>query len=317
MVGENMINEEMILVTDSTSRKIKAGVSDTVLQNNAISFNRIYKDISQCVKGSYIYVNVKVFAREAHKLKNCVIFPMSNQLGVSEELLKVTGVCEREGLRFIGPSGTVHMLCNDRSLTKMHAQELGIRSFISVLIRNIRNKQKILSTISNLKLPLMITPNTKQYSSVKQIAFSYEQAVVLICKLHKQYRKPVLVEEFIEGDNVEVIMVGNKNRVMFSQELRTTGITATGEKNMFLKKSNLISANDMRKLHTLFRSFEKTDYMQIIGKIYNGEFYLTEIISNSYLGYGSDFWYAFKENGYSMQDMFEMIIKNGLSYYTR
>ena len=79
--------------------------------------------------------------------------------------------------------------------------------------------------------------------------------------------------------------------------------------------SHYITQNDIKKIHSLFKSFDKIEFMRVDGRIYNGEFYLIELSPDCYLGDDCAFYFAFQNNGYSLSDMFEYLINNGLNHY--
>ena len=55
--------------------------------------------------------------------------------------------------------------------------------------------------------------------------------------------------------------------------------------------------------------------MRVDGRFHNGEFHLIELSPYCYLGDDCAFYYAFQKQGYSLSDMFEFLINNGLTHY--
>ncbi len=140
---------------------------------------------------------------------------------------------------------------------------------------------------------------------------------------------PILAEEYIPGEEVELILVGTQKQISFSEEVQlimdkkeffnheiwgyeTKKIDDT---NIDFKMSSFISQNDIKKIHTLFKAFDKIEFMRVDGRIYQGEFHLIELSPDCYLGEDCAFYYAFGNKGYSLSQMFEYLITNSLNHY--
>ena len=85
--------------------------------------------------------------------------------------------------------------------------------------------------------------------------------------------------------------------------------------NIDFKMSSFISQNDINKIHSLFKAFDKIEFMRVDGRMYQGEFHLIELSPDCYLGDDCAFYYAFGNKGYSLSQMFEYLIVNSLNHY--
>ena len=183
-----------------------------------------------------------------------------------------------------------------------------------------------------LSLPIVVKPNFGGGStgiSKSNVCFDYNYAVALSLELYNYHKMPILAEEYIPGREVELILVGNKNEIVFSEEVQLLmGDNEYYEKEIWgfetkkiddssidFKMSNYISQKDILKIHNLFKSFEKIEFMRVDGRIYNETFYLIELSPDCYLGNDCAFYFAFQNKGFAFSQMFEYLISNGLNHY--
>ncbi|WKL01420.1 hypothetical protein Q0F98_33205 [Paenibacillus amylolyticus] len=114
----------------------------------------------------------------------------------------------------------LHIHCVMISTFQNYMQkEFGISAPKGFLIR--RADDPIRQHISTLSTPLVIKPNYGGGStgiSNSNIVNSYKDAEELINKLFDLHNIPILVEEYIEGYEVEYSIFGNKSKVILSGE---------------------------------------------------------------------------------------------------
>lgn len=143
------------------------------------------------------------------------------------------------------------------------------------------------------------------------------------------YSQPVIVENFIEGYEVEVpIIIGKEPEVVLP-----VGITVDNKKNL----GELILDYNIRKnLKFGFYNFSETDAklskklescaMDVVtllgitgfGRVdfridYNENIYVTDIATNPHITKGMSFYYAFSENGLDYTQMLETLIALSLA----
>ena len=163
--------------------------------------------------------------------------------------------------------------------------------------------------------------------SVNSIVHDYRSAIELANFLLNVLHVPILIEEYIEGYEVELITVGSQDRVIFYEEVQLL----MGDKTYFDQElwgfetknvddssidfaiSQYILPEERRSLIKMFKSFDKLEFIRFDGRIKNGHFYLLELSPDCYLGDDCAFYYAFKENGFSHEEMFRFLIRNSLN----
>ena len=328
-----MINEKVVLITDENQKITSADISNRNLEgNNDYSTQMISKAIRETVNEFEIYTDVNEFLYNIREHKNDVIFPMKYGRNTPDSKSIIPSICEGANLRYVGADDYAHMICNDKYNAKLFAREFGIKTAPCILIRDFNNPNQIKKELQLFSLPLVIKPNYGGGStgiSANNICFDYSSAYDLSFKLFEFHQMPILVEQYIPGQEVELVLVGNKNQILFSHEVQLimnnhdyfeTEIWGFETKkiddsNIDFKMSSYIPENDKQNIHKLFRSFDKIEFMRVDGRFYNGEFYLIELSPDCYLGDDCAFYYAFENNGYTLSQMFEFLINNGLNHY--
>lgn len=145
-----------------------------------------------------------------------------------------------------------------------------------------------------------------------------------IRNMSNEFNQPVIVEDFIEGLEVEVpIMIGKETEIVLP-----VGITVDGIKEL---GTRILDYNIRRDLKFGFYNFEKfnpeiaikledctkkvasligiTGFGRVDFRIDNsGNFYVTDIATNPHITKGMSFYYAFTENGLSYTQMLESLI---------
>ena len=328
-----MINEKLILITDQNEKIEHADISNRNLEgNNEFSTLKISQAIKDVVKDFKIFTDVHLFLRNISNYKDEIIFPMKYGYNAPDSKSIIPGICEGACLKYVGADDYAHMICNDKYTAKLFAKEFGLKTAPGILFRKPLDIFSVKKQLNILNPPFVIKPNFGGGStgiSEHNVCFEYDEAADLICKLYSFHNMPILAEEYIPGEEVEMILVGNKNQITFSEEVQlimdkkeyfdseiwgyeTKKIDDT---NIDFKISSLIPISDIHKIHSLFMAFEKIEFMRIDGRMHEGQFHLIELSPDCYLGDDCAFYYAFAHKGYTLSQMFEFLILNSLKYY--
>jgi D-alanine-D-alanine ligase len=123
---------------------------------------------------------------------------------------QVPGVLEMLNIPYSGSNPQCLAICLDKPLTKQLVKAAGISTPAWRVIDNLEQ----LSAVSGhgLAYPAIIKPAYEGSSKgirVSSLAGSPEEANQLVSQLLKCYQQPVMVEEFIPGDEVTVGIIGN------------------------------------------------------------------------------------------------------------
>jgi D-alanine-D-alanine ligase len=123
---------------------------------------------------------------------------------------QVPAVLEMLDIPYTGSDPQCLAVCLDKPLTKKLAALEGVATPEWLLI----NKETYLSEIdwSGLHFPVIIKPACEGSSKgirLSSLAHEAGQAMAEIERIRADYRQPVMVEEFIDGDEVTVGIIGN------------------------------------------------------------------------------------------------------------
>ncbi len=276
----------------------------------------------------YYYDNIAQFAKNIKMHQDDLVFTTYYGKASASSKALIPAICEAMGIKYVGADSYAHMLCNDKFHSKRYALEFGIKGSNDVLVRDPYNKYE-LSLLSDLRYPVVVKPNFGGGStgiSQTNKKDSFEEAKVLVKQLFQFYQMPILVEEYIEGHEAELIIYGGKNRIVFENEV---GILVGGtdyfsdfiwgfetkkidDSSISFIKTDFFKDKDIKRMINLFNSFEKMDYMRIDCRINKNGSFLIELSPDCYLGMDGAVFFAFKNNGYNYLEMLNEMIQNSL-----
>lgn len=267
-----------------------------------------------------------------HLLKNRVDFVMTIYGGEisRNRLALVPAICESMNVKFLGADVYNRIICQDKNLCKVFAKKFNILSPNSILI----DSEDDLYLIKSLKFPLVVKPNYEGSSigiSNKNIVDNFDKAKTLINELLLIFKQPILVEEFIGGQEVNISLVGdNKNINIFEvvedihiedDNFFNNNLYTLECKQLCYEKFSHKVITDKFDIETknhiidMYRHMGKIDYVRVDGKIYNNKFYLIELTPDPYCARESSFAKAIMSNGYNYEQSIGLLIQNSLRYY--
>ena len=268
------------------------------------------------------------YSRRLSELKDRVVLSSRYGSAAPSSKAQIPAICEANHIRFLGADSYCHMLCNDKYLSKKYIKEFGLNTAPSVLVRDSNNSVQV-NAISFLRFPVVIKPNYGGGSTgitSDSVQKSLSGAIEYVKFLQQYNHQPILVEEYIPGNEIEVIVFGNQKRILFMDEIQlllngqdyfTESIYDLETKKIDedasdMKYCNLLSNVDKQAISRLFRSFPKAEYMRIDCRIYNGHAYVIELSPDCYLGEDGGVYMAFKKHGVDYKGMFSLMIQNAL-----
>lgn len=325
------MDKRIVMVVDEMKNdKLAADITRNDLEGNSVDQTRRLKRSLEKVGQVICYESVAEFAKHLDEHINDIVFPMYYGPASYNSKGIVPSLCETYGINYIGADAYAQLLCNDKTLSKQYASNFGIRSPRGYILRPYSSPDTVLAELRYLSLPLVVKPNVGGGStgiSANSIVYNHDDATELAQFLINNLHVPILIEEYIEGYEVELITVGSQKKITFCEEVQLL----MGDKTYFdhdlwgfetksiddssidFAMSHYISSRDRDNLLALFQSFDKLEMIRFDGRIKNGCFYLIELSPDCYLGDDCAFYYAFQEKGYSHDEMFRFLIKNSLN----
>jgi len=319
-----------MVVDEMKDHKLEADITRNDLEgNSADQTNRLRLSLEK-IGPVICYSSIREFVQHIDEHENDIVFPMYyGPAGYNSKGI-VPSLCESYGIKYVGADAYAQTLCNDKTLSKQYAKNFGIRSPRGYMFRINTDPKDFMTIIRSLETPLVIKPNVGGGStgiSSNSIVYSHDEALDLAQFLLQNLQVPILIEEYIEGYEVELITVGTKSRIAFCEEVQLQignkiyfdhdlwgfETKSVDDSSVEFTNSNYISAEDRNSLLLLFSSFDKLEMIRFDGRIKDGHFYLIELSPDCYLGDDCAFYYAFQQKGFSHDDMFRFLIKNSLS----
>ncbi|MBE6928404.1 MAG: D-alanine--D-alanine ligase [Ruminococcaceae bacterium] len=138
-----------------------------------------------------------------------VVFPVLH--GENGEDGSVQGLLQLAGLPYVGPDVAASATCMDKTLTKLVADNAGIcqAQWQLVTAHDLRNIETVLDSLEqNFNYPVFVKP-AGTGSSVGVAKAKNRDALEKALIHASKFDKKILVEEFINGHEVEVAVLGN------------------------------------------------------------------------------------------------------------
>lgn len=225
-------------------------------------------------------------------------------------------------------------LCKDKGLTKK------ILSYHSIRVPKfaVSTLNSPLRALAGLPFPAFVKPLGLEASegiSLSSLAHSAETALERVRFLHEKLQCDVIVEEYIEGREIYVSMLGNSRpqvlppRELFFDQMDQEGprfATYSAKWNdSYRKKWGIrsgpaqgIDENELKSLEKLCRKIFGLLHMRGYGRIDlrrtpKGEYVLIEANPNPTITRDEDFALSAKSAGISYGDLLQKIVDHGLS----
>ncbi len=123
---------------------------------------------------------------------------------------EITETIEQMGLPFTGSGSKTLKTCTDKSLTKERLREWGILTPGSTLYQP---GEKILA---RHRFPLIVKPVNEDGSigiAKDSVVYSLEALTEKVLNIHENYRQAAIAEEYIDGRDISVPILGNQDRL--------------------------------------------------------------------------------------------------------
>jgi D-alanine-D-alanine ligase len=249
------------------------------------------------------------------------------------------------GLRYTGSSPAGLLMAGDKSLTKM---VLGFQKILTPQFASVF--RGALGHVGDLKFPLIVKPPQEDASlgiTSKSVVRDIKELFGTMDSLQREFQSPVLVEEFVEGREFYVGVLGNVNpqalpvieldfsafppdrpRVA-SYEAKwgeggtggagETGAEFAGTKSVFPTDLTPELAARMQAVAVLsFNALRLRDYGRVDLRVTPDEqIYVIEVNPNCYLEQSGEFARSAAEAGIAHPQLVERILELALARYSR
>lgn len=317
-----MNRKNIVLIVDRISSRKNIDIyTDTLEFTSNVYFEALEKALKYTNRKYYIYNSPDEFIDNISKHKNDIVFSAiwSGTLSRNRKSL-IPAICESYNIDYIGADVYVQTICQDKYLTKLFCKDYNIEIPKGYVFDDLINFIKI----TNLTFPLIIKPNCEGSSigiSDKNIVDNYNDAYKLAKKLLKKF-KTILIEEYVDGDEVSVCIVG-KDSIEFCEVIALTinGNSYFSHQIWGFESKKLgrydvgrkcvtydISKQIIEECKKIFLDLGKVDYMRIDGRIKNNKFYLIELTPDCSLHPECFMANTFYANNMTYNEMIETFI---------
>lgn len=285
-------------------------------------FNDVYSTLLEISPKVTHYITPKQFLENISLHKEDVVLSIwSGQLSRNRKAL-VPSICESYDIKYVGADPYVHLLSQDKQLSKYICSQYNIHGARDILIRNINELTQELP----IKYPVIVKPNQEGGSngiSEKSIAFEYSTVYQLSDYILKHFNQPVLIEEYIEGREICITIAGQNGKidVLEADEIIIENISENaypifGYEAKKIKSTawhrtpatHLLEPEIKKNVVNLFNSLGKVDILRVDGKIANNTFSLLELTPDVHLGTTASIAYDFELAGYSYKEMLSKLV---------
>jgi len=252
----------------------------------------------------------------------------------------VTALLNLLGLRYTGSSPAGMIIADDKSLTKKVLGFHGIQTpEFATLYRG------AVDWAGDLEFPVIVKPPQEDASigiSTSSVVTGIKDLFARIDELQSEYQSPVLVEQFIEGREFYVGLLGNVNvealpiiELDFSKfpadkphvasweakwgDENGGGAEFAGTKSIFPDALDAELGERMQKVaRDCFQALRLRDYARIDMRVTDaGEIYVIEVNPNCYLEKESEFARAAQKSGLEYDALIGRILDLATARYSR
>ena len=270
-----------------------------------------------------------------------LVFNLAESFGGKSALeSNVAGLLNLLGLRYTGSSPAGLLLAGDKSLTKKVLSFHGIRTpeFATVF-------RGAVDWAGDIAFPLIVKPPQEDASlgiSSNSVVHDLRELFTRIDELQSEFQQPVLVEQFVEGREFYVGLLGNVNvealpiiELDFSKfpsdrprvasweakwgDESGGGAEFAGTQSIFPEGLDEGLASRMQQVaRDCFQALRLRDYARIDMRVTDaGEIYVIEVNPNCYLERESEFARAARKSGLEYDALVGRIVDLAMARYSR
>jgi D-alanine-D-alanine ligase len=133
-------------------------------------------------------------------------FNMSYGIQGESRYSHVPVLLEMAGVPYTGSGPRAHAVCLDKVLTKLLIREAGIPTPAFCLLNRGKDARAV---AAGLRFPLVVKPRYESTSFGLALVYDIEALMAAVDRIVVEYRQDALVEEYIEGREVAVALLGN------------------------------------------------------------------------------------------------------------
>lgn len=266
----------------------------------------------------------------AQVFKNEIVFPLWQGGASRNRTALIPAICELNGLKFVGADAFVQSSCQDKNFSKLVAKSFGIGVPAGEVLLSPEN----IPALKDMSFPAVVKPiygGSSIGMTEKNLCYDSQSAREATMLLFEKGLGPVLVEEFVQGEEYYVSIISKHGRI---SEVRAVK-WLTKEGKSFL--SNRIFDFDLKvnwdadlvmtdatpelpvqliaKLEQICHYFSPIDILRCDFRGVGDDMQLIEFTPDMNLALDAEFVGGFAMQGKSYSDIFSEIIDAALEKY--
>ncbi|MER9083133.1 ATP-grasp domain-containing protein [Mesorhizobium sp. M0895] len=245
------------------------------------------------------------------------VFNLADGIQGESRFSHVPAMLEMAGVPYIGASPLGHELSNDKVVTKILIRDRGVPT------PNFRVMRRGSENTGDLRFPVVVKPPREGDSLGLQLVHEPAELKRAVKVIVEQFAQDALVEEYIEGREISVPLLGNGELEVLpfvEQDFgdRATRLMTWETKYLAAAKaSKICPAKIGSRLATVlrdvsiatFRACQCRDYARVDVRIdRSGQPFVLEINANPSLTKGASYWLAANTAGHSYSSLINRIL---------
>lgn len=134
-----------------------------------------------------------------------LVFNLSYGIQGKGRYMHIPGILEMLGIPYIGSNPETHAIALDKVITKMILLQRGIPTPKFAVLETPKDELR-----EELKYPLIVKPKSEAVSFGLKIVRNPEELLEGVQNIYNEFKAPTLVEEYIEGREINIGLLGNE-----------------------------------------------------------------------------------------------------------
>lgn len=322
--------QRILLVGDIVDESISSERERPIFDEDNPSEKEVANIASWLAEGGYevdVCNNVNSFIDGGHSYKYDIVFPLWRGGASRNRTAILPAYCEARGIPFIGGDTYVQTVCQDKSLSKMLVNTVGMVAPGEIVLQS-KDDLANFSPSSRLAAPFVVKPLYSACSigvNDSSLCCNDRQALERAEELFSAELGPIVCEEFIEGDEVSLCFIEERGTI----RERCLGVYRGADgrspfhNRLFTFEDKLDPSPPWRisvlpdsniepvwKLaEDLIRRLGKVDMMRIDAKLNEKGLFLIELTPDIHLALESIFLGSFYEAGVSPVQLLDGLVQ--------
>ena len=268
------------------------------------------------------YSNIEDFVKNIDSHKNDLVFPYNHGIASKIRQSYVQTICESYNIKYLGADAYSQTITNDKALSKEICRHSGIFTPNCKIFFD----ENYPPDITSLKLPIIIKPQFEADSigiSDANVFYSYDGILSFATNLFDDLKQPIIIEEFIEGRELSISLIGYKRKIKQIGTLEyikgESLVSSYKDKKFNIRQqykeaNNLINDELLNKVTNLFHSLDKIEFMRQDFIYKNEIFYNVELTADPSLAPRGCMYLSLKQE-MKYEQFIEFLILNCLERY--